>query len=44
MAPVVGLEPTTYGLTGHRSTIELHRKIFMKDWRARQDSNLQPTD
>lgn len=24
LAPTVGLEPTTYALTAHRSTIELH--------------------
>lgn len=27
LAAVVGFEPTTFALTGHRSTVELHRTV-----------------
>jgi hypothetical protein len=31
MAPKVGLEPTTYSLTGNRSAIELHGNVWFKN-------------
>ncbi len=37
---MMGLEPTTTGITSRGSTIELHPPY---NWRAWQGSNLQPT-